>query len=102
MSAIHPTNAIIDFNQPWYHYLSYFAELDAKHSQATHGHAPAINAINIIISFFIAYEIYIVNLILPVFFQTPTLQHFLLFLHFVLHVFLILHYRIKQLFSIFL
>ena len=48
MSAIHPTNAIIDFNQPWYHYLSYFAELDAKHSQATHGHAPAINAINIV------------------------------------------------------
>ena len=48
MSTIHPTNAIIDFNQPWYHYLSYFAELDAKHSQATHSHAPAINAINIV------------------------------------------------------
>ena len=51
MSTIHPTNALIDFNQPWYHYLTYFAnfpELDAKHSQATHGHAPAINAINIV------------------------------------------------------
>ena len=43
----------------------------------------AINVINIIISFLIAYEIFIVNLILPVFFQTPTLQHFLLFLHFI-------------------
>ena len=48
MSAIHPTNAIIDFDKPWYHYLTYFAELDAKHSQATHSYAPAINAINIV------------------------------------------------------
>lgn len=56
MSAIHPTNASIDFDKPWYHYLAYFAnfpELDAKHSQATHSHAthshaPAINAINIV------------------------------------------------------
>ena len=49
----------------------------------------------VIISFLIAYEIYIVNLILPVFFQTPTLQHFLLFLHFILHILFILHHRIK-------
>lgn len=48
MSVTHPTNALIDFNQPWYHYLTYFAELDAKHSQATHSYAPAINAINIV------------------------------------------------------
>lgn len=48
MSAIHPTNAIIDFNQPWYHYLSYFAnfpELDATHTHATHSHAPVINIV---------------------------------------------------------
>lgn len=51
MSATHPTNAIIDFNQPWYHYLTYFPnfpKLDAKHPYATHSHAPAINAINIV------------------------------------------------------
>ena len=28
--------------------MTYFAELDAKHSQATHSYAPAINAINIV------------------------------------------------------
>ena len=51
MSATHPTNAIIDFNQPWYHYLTYFPnfpKLDAKHPHATHSHALAINAINIV------------------------------------------------------
>lgn len=56
MSAIYPTTTHIDFNQPWYHYLTYFPnfpKLDAKysqatHSHATHSHAPAINAINIV------------------------------------------------------
>lgn len=51
MSATHPTNASIDFDKPWYHYLTYFPyfpELDAKHTHATHSHAPAINAINIV------------------------------------------------------
>lgn len=51
MSATHPTNALIDFNQPWYHYLTYFPnfpKLDAKHPHATHSHALAINAINIV------------------------------------------------------
>ena len=56
----------------------------------------AINAINITISFFIAYEIYIINfLLLPIFFQTTALNNFLLFLHFVLYVFLILHHRVR-------
>ena len=48
MSATHPTNAIIDFDKPWYHYLTYFPnfpKLDAKHSHATHSHAPAINIV---------------------------------------------------------
>ena len=48
MSVTHPTNALIDFNQPWYHYLTYFAnfpELDAKHPYATHSQAPAINIV---------------------------------------------------------
>lgn len=48
MSATHPTNAIIDFNQPWYHYLTYFPnfpKLDAKHPYATHSQAPAINIV---------------------------------------------------------
>lgn len=48
MSVTHPTNALIDFNQPWYHYLTYFAnfpELDATHTHATHSHAPAINIV---------------------------------------------------------
>ena len=48
MSTIHPTNALIDFNQPWYHYLTYFPnfpKLDAKHPHATHSHAPAINIV---------------------------------------------------------
>ena len=51
MSAIYPTNAIIDFDKPWYHYLTYFPnfpKLDAKHTHATHSHAPAINVINIV------------------------------------------------------
>lgn len=51
MSATHPTNAIIDFDKPWYHYLTYFPnlpKLDAKYPHATHSHAPAINAINIV------------------------------------------------------
>ena len=51
MSATHPTNAIIYFDKPWYHYLTYFPnipKLDAKHTLATHSHAPAINAINIV------------------------------------------------------
>lgn len=51
MSATHPTNAIIDFNQPWYHYLTYFPnfpKLDAKHTHSIHSHALAINAINIV------------------------------------------------------
>ena len=97
MSATHPTNAIIDFDKPWYHYLTYFAnfpELDATHTHATHGHAPAINAINITISFFIAYEIYIINfLLLPIFFQTTSLKYLLLF-HFILHILLVLHDRV--------
>lgn len=48
MSATHPTNALIDFNQPWYHYLTYFAnfpKLDATHTHATHSHAPVINIV---------------------------------------------------------
>ena len=48
MSTIHPTNALIDFNQPWYHYLTYFAnfpELEATHTHATHSHAPVINIV---------------------------------------------------------
>lgn len=48
MSVTHPTNALIDFNQPWYHYLTYFAnfpELDATHTHATHSHAPAISIV---------------------------------------------------------
>lgn len=48
MSVTHPTNALIDFNQPWYHYLTYFAnfpELDATHTHATHSHAPVINIV---------------------------------------------------------
>ncbi|EEV21758.1 hypothetical protein ENHAE0001_0863 [Enhydrobacter aerosaccus SK60] len=53
MSATHPTNASIDFDKPWYHYLTYFPyfpELDAKPSHATcshatHSHAPAINIV---------------------------------------------------------
>ena len=48
MSATHPTNASIDFDKPWYHYLTYFPyfpELDAKHTHATHSHAPAINIV---------------------------------------------------------
>lgn len=48
MSAIHPTNASIDFDKPWYHYLTYFAnfpKLEAKHTHATHSHAPAINIV---------------------------------------------------------
>lgn len=48
MSATHPTNAIIDFDKPWYHYLTYvpnFPKLDAKHPHATHSHAPAINIV---------------------------------------------------------
>lgn len=43
MSATHPTNASIDFDKPWYHYLTYFPnfpKLDAKHT-----HAPAINIV---------------------------------------------------------
>ena len=51
MSATHPTTTHIDFNQPWYHYLTYFPnfpKLDAKHPHATHSYAPAINAINAI------------------------------------------------------
>ena len=51
MSTIYPTTTHIDFNQPWYHYLTYFPnfpKLDAKHTHATHSHAPAINAINIV------------------------------------------------------
>ena len=51
MSAIHPTSASIDFDKPWYHYLAYFPnflKLDAKHPHSTHGHASAINAINIV------------------------------------------------------
>ena len=51
MSTIYPTTTHIDFNQPWYHYLTYFPnipKLDAKHTLATHSHAPAINAINIV------------------------------------------------------
>lgn len=48
MSVTHPTNALIDFNQPWYHYLTYFAnfpELEATHTHATHSHAPVINIV---------------------------------------------------------
>ena len=48
MSTIHPTNALIDFDKPWYHYLTYFPnfpKLDAKHTHATHSHAPAINIV---------------------------------------------------------
>ena len=48
MSVTHPTNALIDFNQPWYHYLTYFAnfpKLDATHTHATHSHAPVINIV---------------------------------------------------------
>ena len=48
MSVTHPTNALIDFNQPWYHYLTYFAnfpELEATHTHATHSHAPAISIV---------------------------------------------------------
>lgn len=48
MSATHPTNAIIDFDKPWYHYLTYlvnFPKLDAKHTHATHSHAPAISIV---------------------------------------------------------
>lgn len=48
MSVTHSTNAIIDFDKPWYHYLTYFPnfpKLDAKHTHATHGHAPAINIV---------------------------------------------------------
>lgn len=54
MLATHPTNASIDFDKPWYHYLTYFpnfpnfpnfSKLDAKHPHATHGHAPAINIV---------------------------------------------------------
>jgi len=48
MSATHPTNAIIYFDKPWYHYLTYFPnipKLDAKHTLATHSHAPAINIV---------------------------------------------------------
>ena len=51
MSATHPTNALMDFDKPWYHYLTYFPnfpKLDAKYPHATHSHAPAINAINIV------------------------------------------------------
>lgn len=51
MSATHPTNVSIDFDKPWYHYLTYFPnfpKLDAKHTHSTHSHAPAINAINIV------------------------------------------------------
>lgn len=48
MSATHPTNAIIDFDKPWYHYLTYFPKLDTKHTHATNSQAPAINAINIV------------------------------------------------------
>lgn len=51
MSATHPTNAIIDFDKPWYHYLTYFPnfpKLDAKHTHSIHSHALAINAINIV------------------------------------------------------
>lgn len=48
MSAIYPTSTNIDFNQPWYHYLTYFPnfpKLDATHTHATHSHAPAINIV---------------------------------------------------------
>ena len=48
MSATHPTNASIDFDKPWYHYLTYFAnfpELDVKHTHATHSHARAISIV---------------------------------------------------------
>ena len=51
MSAIYPTTTNIDFDKSWYHYLAYFPnfpKLDAKHTHATHSHAPAINAINIV------------------------------------------------------
>lgn len=48
MSAIHPTITHIDFDKPWYHYLSCFAnfpKLEAKHTHTTHSHAPAINIV---------------------------------------------------------
>lgn len=51
MSSTHPTNTLIDFDKPWYHYLTYFpnfpnfSKLDPKHTHATHGQAPAINIV---------------------------------------------------------
>lgn len=48
MSAIYPTSTFIDFDKPWYHYLTYFPnfpELYAKHTHATHSHAPIINIV---------------------------------------------------------
>lgn len=48
MSAIYPTTTNIDFDKSWYHYLAYFPnfpKLDAKHTHATHSHAPAINIV---------------------------------------------------------
>ncbi|BFL70138.1 hypothetical protein SKB0120_12000 [Moraxella osloensis] len=48
MSTIYPTTTHIDFNQPWYHYLTYFPnfpKLDAKHTHATHSQALAMNIV---------------------------------------------------------